>query len=377
MSMKFECTKSNLLWAVHTTSRSAGKQIDLPILSHVKLQTARGRLSFTCTNLELATSCTIGAKIEEEGAACIPADILQAYIQHITSDQVAVSQHQTTVTVSAGSSQATIQGLSSEEFPVVPDVTDTPLCTVKRMQLAEAIRRVVFAATKDEARPELSGVFCVVEPEGVLRLAATDSFRLAEVKIPCQTPTEEPVGVIIPARVLREIQRLVGTSQEEVVISLENGQVSFSFDESSVTAGSVECVSRTIEGRYPDYQRILPDAFATTVTCSAADVVEMVKAASVFSKTDALDIRLEVDMNEGVVRAVSESGTAGTHTGAIAASVDGPNQSLSCNYRFLLDGIAACDAQTLFFGMNGDAAPMILRAVGDDTYTHVVMPIKV
>ncbi|MBN1260945.1 MAG: DNA polymerase III subunit beta [Anaerolineae bacterium] len=368
--MKLSCLQENLARGLSIVGRAVPSRTTMPILSNVLLATDNGQLKLAATNLELSVVHWVGARVETDGAITVPARNFIDLMNSLPPDQVALSLDPQTLSldVRCGMVSATFRGISSEEFPLVPEAEDNNGVSVEEAELRQGLEQVTFAASTDDSHPVLTGI--LVEFEGnVMTMAAADGFRLSVRKIPLLQPVAHPFNVIVPARALLELQRILGGQEEPVHIFTTNrhNQIVFRLEDTVLN-------SRLIDGNFPDYRRIIPQSHQTRAVIGRQEWLQACKRAAIFARDVANIVRLEIgDDGEVVVSAVSaESGEGATR---LAASVEGPKLEIAFNVRFLIDVLSALDVPQVSLSVNAATNPGVLRAVGDESaFTHVVMP---
>ena len=226
--MKVSSLQENLARGLGIVGRAVPVRSTLPQASHVLLETDEGRLKLVATDLTIAVTCWIGATVEAEGAVTVPARLLTDFVSSLPADKISLevsgrgkSLHITTLReqTSTASNEATIAGMDAQDFPPVPSVDDGLTLTLAPETLRKAITQVQFAAATDDTRPVLTGIHTLAEGD-TLTLAAADGFRLAVHHLPLDQEVAEKVEVIIPARALREVERLIGEQNEPVEVSI-------------------------------------------------------------------------------------------------------------------------------------------------------------
>lgn len=372
--MKVSCTKNNLQTGLAIVSHLSTKNIQLPILNNVLVVAKNGNIRLTATNLEIAVSCLVRGKVDEEGDITIPSKLLYDYISLLKEEKIDLQTNDQILHIEAGDYKTKINGLPSSDFPLVPSVVADKTFVVPVDGFREALSQTVFAAANNESRPELSGIllrFSVNE----LVLVATDSYRLAERKIKTSSEAAGETSVIIPSRTMVEVNRILSVFKDaaeaptEVQISLSENQAVFTF-------GSVELISRTIEGNFPDYQQIIPKSFQTETKIDRDDLMNAVKTASLFSRSGLFDITLSFDP-VGTVKAAAADSTRGENTANTKAAVTGPENSVTLNFRYLLDGLQSMTTTEVLFQMIDGSNPCVVKPVGNEkNHLYIVMPIK-
>ena len=375
--MKFSCTRDNLQRALSLTSHVANKNANLPILDNVLIRAQEGALRLTTTNLEIAISCTLRGKIEEKGEFTIPSKLFFDYVNLLPNEKIDLEFSEDAVSLSCASDKTKIKGLPAAEFPLVPSVTIERSFDIPVEIFRQAINRVLFAVTNNEARPELTGIFMKFFPrEGKIVLAATDSYRLAESTISFSKKEEEEISVIIPARTMVEVSRVLSIAKDDIEIPtvvtthLSQNQIVF-------LCGNTELISRTIEGTYPDYTQIIPTNFQTQTTIDRDDLMKAVKAASLFSKQHLFDVVLGIhpSTHEIVIKALDVN--RGENTTSCSVDCSGPENIMTLNYRYLLDGLNACGGEKVCLQMIDASNPCLIKPVGHEgEYQYILMPIR-
>jgi len=372
--MKVSCTKNNLQTGLAITSHLSTKNIQLPILNNVLIVAKNGNIRLTSTNLEIAVSCLIRGKVDEEGEITVPAKLFYDYISLLKEEKVDLFNHDQILFVEAGDYKTKINGLPSSDFPLVPSVTANKTFILPAVSFREALSQVVFAVANNEARPELSGVFLKFN-NNELTIAATDSYRLAERKIKISSEISGETSVIIPSRTIVEVNRILSVFKDEVdspndvQISLSDNQVVFVF-------GSVEIISRIIEGSFPDYQQIIPKTFQTETKIDRNDFINAIKTASLFSRSGLFDVTVKFDP-AGTFSATAADATRGENTAVAKADVSGQENSVTINFRYLLDGLNSMSSDQVSFQMIDGSNPCMVRPVGGESqHLYIVMPIK-
>lgn len=372
--MKISCIKNNLQAGLSITSHLSTKNIQLPILNNVLIVAKNGNLRLTSTNLEIAVSCLVRGKVEEEGEITVPAKLFHDLITLLKSEKINLWSENQVLYIETDDYKTKINGLSSSEFPLVPSVIAEKFFVVPAEDFHCALSQAVFAVATNESRPELSGVLLRFKTNELV-LAATDSYRLAEKKIKINNELTDEVSAIIPSRSIQEVYRILSVykdfpeSSTDVRISLSENQAVFTFD-------SVELISRVIEGSFPDYQQIIPQTFQTETKINREDLINAVRTASLFSRSGLFDVALTFDP-AGVVKVAAADTTKGENTAKVGASVVGKENGVTLNYRYLLDGVQSLNTNEILFQMVDGSNPCLLRPVDiENQHLYIIMPIR-
>ncbi len=375
--MKLTCLQENLNRGLNIVGRAVATRTTLPITNNVLLATDDGRLKLVATNLEMAISCWIGAKIEEEGSITVPARLLTEFVSSLPSDTISVNLSPQTKTLSLKCArfEARISGVDAKEFPPIPSVEDGITTKVEVEAIRQAINQVVFAAATEESRPVLTGV-CTQFEGNALTLAAADGFRLAVFKMPVKDKFGQKTEVIIPARTLAELNRLIGDDEETINVTLNpnKSQVLFRLK-------STELVSQLVQGSFPNYSQLIPKSYNTRVIVSVAEFLRATKTASIFARDGSGIVRLVVtpgkESSPGKLAVSARSEEIGDDVGEIDATVEGAEAKIAFNGKYLSDVLGVLHESQVALEITNPSSPGLLKPVGTDNYTHVVMPMFV
>ena len=362
--MNLQVTQENLNRALGSVARVANSRGTLPILSNVLIKTSHNRLSLSATNLDIAITHYIGAKVSEEGSITVPARLMQDFVGSLPEGVINLELEETKLHVTTDQYNSVVNGIIADDFPVMPAISEGKSWTVSGASLKKGLQQVVFAASSDETRPVLTGVL-LHTLEGKLYIAATDSYRLAEKRL---AANKHDIKLLIPASAMQDLLRVLGDADDEVKVTHDETQLLFQ-------VGDVELVTRLVEGNYPDYRKLIPASFVTKATLKRADLVNVTKVSSLFARESAGSVTIEVDAKAQSLSIRSVASQLGENTATAVAAVTG-NGSITLNSRYLLDGLNALSGETVRFGFNGKLEPTLLSDPSNDDYQHVIMPLK-
>ncbi len=362
--MNITVTQENLNRALAAVSRVASTKTSLPILSNILLKTENNRLLLAATNLEIASTYYVGAKVSKEGTLTIPARLVSEFIANLPKGNVELKVDGTKLDVISGHYHSTINGIMSDDFPALPTIEPTATLLLPTNLLKQTIAQTVITASHDDTRPVLTGVLCHTL-DGNLYMAATDGYRLAERRV---IATKETIKALIPASTLQEIARAIPDDCDEVELLFDDSQVRFKM-------GDVEITSRLIEGNFPDYRQLLPKETEVKATTSAAELTRITKIASLFARESGGSVTLHTDPMKKNISIHSVASQLGENTSETDADVNNEG-SVTLNSRYLLEALGCIESEQLFFGFSGKLAPCVLRPIDDDSYQHIVMPLK-
>lgn len=362
--MKLQVTQENLNKALGTVARVANTRGTLPVLANVLIKTVNNRLSIAATNLDIAITHYIGAKVSEDGAITVPARLMQDFVSSLPSGVIDLDLDEYKLNIATDQYQSVINGVSAEEFPVMPAIENGKTWTVPGALLKRSLQQVVMAASGDEARPVLTGVL-VHTTEGKLFMAATDSYRLAEKEL---GENAEEIELLIPGSAMQDLLRIVSDFEGDVSVTSDDQQVLF-------RVGDVELVTRLIEGKYPDYRKLIPQAFAVTANLKRSDLLNVTKVSSLFARESAGSITINVDEETQHLSIRSVASQLGENTATADAKVTGSGV-ITLNSRYLLDALHALSGDDVSFCFNGKLEAVVIRDPASEDYTHIIMPLK-
>ena len=376
--MRLSCLQENLNRGLGVVGRAVATRTTLPITNNVLLATDESRLKLVATNLEMAISHWIGAKIEEEGETTVPARLLTEFVASLPSDRVDLSlaSGSKTVELNCARFEARISGVDAKDFPPIPKVDEGINTKIEVESLRQGITQVVFAVASEESRPVLTGVDAQFDGS-VLTLAAADGFRLAVYKLPLSTPVDEKIEVIIPGRTLAELSRLIGEDDEVVDITVNPNKSQILFH-----MKNTELVSQLVQGTFPQYSQLIPQSSNTKVVVDVAEFLRATRTASIFARDGSGIVRLvatpgEGELAAGKITVSARSEELGDDVGEIDATVEGEESKIAFNGKYLTDVLSVLREQKVTLETTNPSSPGVIRPVGVDNYTHVVMPMFV
>lgn len=362
--MKLQVTQENLNKALSSVGRVASNRGTLPILSNIIIRTSSNRLSIAATNLDIGITHFIGAKIQSEGAITVPARLMQDFVGTLPSGIINLELNENKLQITTDQYESIINGISAEDFPVMPAISEGSRWKIPSKLLKEALQQVVFAASSDEARPTLTGIY-IHSLDGHLYLVATDSYRLAEKKV--QKTTHE-VSLLVPAGALQELLRIMSDGDEMVEVIYDEQQIQF-------RVGDVELVTRLIEGKYPDYRKLIPTKFETSATMKKSDLTNITKVSSLFARESAGSVTIHLDTKASNVSIKSIASQLGENTASADAEVSSDG-IITLNSRYILDALHALNGDAVKISFNDKLAPCVLSDPSTSDYLHVIMPLK-
>jgi DNA polymerase-3 subunit beta len=329
------------------------------------LKTVGNRLSIAATNLDIAITHYIGSKVATEGAITVPARLMQDFVTSLPNGVIDLVLEDNKLNITTDKYQSVINGVSAEEFPVMPAIAQGQKWTVPAKVLKKGLQQTIIAASNDESRPTLTGVYLHTH-DSRLYIVTTDSYRLAEKNL-VQNPAED-VSLLIPASSMQDLLRILADFDEDVEVTHDDQQILF-------RVGDIELVTRLIEGKYPDYRKLIPKKFVTTATLNRAEFVNITKVSSLFARESAGSVTIRVDGEKKEVSIRSIASQLGENTASATAEVTGDGD-ITLNSRYLLDALHVMSADNVTISFNGKLEPCLVQESKGSDYLHVVMPLK-
>lgn len=377
--MKVSCLQENLAKGLSIVGRAVASRSTLPVLSNVLLATDNGQLKLSATNLEIGINCWVGAKVEEDGAITVPARLLGDFVNSLPPERIDLELDEETQTLNLKCArfESNIKGIDAHEFPVVPSAGDDEAgIKLEPETLRTMIDQVVLAAATDESRPILTGVLVQFDEDN-LTMAAADGFRLSVKSAPLGQTLGEPTEVIIPARALIELSRISADQEEpiELIITPARKQILFHLQ-------NIDLVSQLIEGKFPDYNQIIPKGYATRSVLETSSFLKAARVSHLFARDSANIIKLEVmpagdELMNGRITLVATSAELGDNVADIDASIEGDPLEIAFNAKYLIDVLSVIDSPQVALETTAASSPGVIRPIGDDQFTHVIMPMHI
>ncbi len=372
--MKVEILKENLKNGLGVIEKIVGKNLSLPILDNVLINTEESFLNLISTNLETAIRLWILTKIVKKGTAMVPAKFLFSFISFLPNEKITIESEGQNLHVECKNIKTQIQGFNPEDFPIIPEFKSTGRLEIDNKMFFQSLSQVVDIALPSQSRPEISGIYFSFSKNNI-KIVATDSFRLAEKNIAVQNPLEKDHSFILPQKAAKEILNIFQEREGVLNILFNEGQVLFELPMKEVAHPQIQVTSRLIEGEYPNYQDIIPTKFKTQIVIQKEEFLNKIKTTSLFSgKVN--EVKISVDAEKKEVEIFAKNADIGENKSVVPAKIEGDSIQVSFNYKFLVDGLLNIKSSEVIFNISKEEGPCILRPVGDISYLYVVMPIK-
>lgn len=383
--MRVSCLQENLSRGLNIVGRAVSPRSTLPVLGNILLATDEGRLKLAATNLEIGISCWIGAKVEDDGAVTVPSRLLGEFVNQLPAERIDMDLSVRTLMLNLKCARydTNIKGIDASEFPIIPTSDGNDAIRIEADTLRKMINQVAFAAATDESRPTLTGVHARFNGNR-LTLAATDGFRLAVRGTELAAAVPEKTEVIIPARALSELSRIIGllpkaegdAQMVEITIASARNQILFHLPD-------VDMVSQLIDANFPNYEAIIPKSFATRTIVDTQPTLRALRVANLFARDSSNIVRFQMtpghDGAPANLTMTATSAESGDNLANLDAVIEGPESEIAFNGRYMLEVLSVIDEPQIALETTRPSAPGVVRpiGVGPEEFTCVVMPMHI
>jgi DNA polymerase III subunit beta len=363
-TLKITCPRDELARALGVVSRGVSTRTTVQILAGILLHASGGRLELAATDMELSLRTSLDASVESDGSVVVPGRLLLELSRLLPDADVTIEHklEEAAVEIRSGAATYRLHTYNAEDFPRLPDADAAERHEVDRETLLETVSRVSRSASRDESRPVLTGVLMRFEP-GKLVMAATDSYRLS-VK---ETATEGAVPeleAIVPARALQELAR-IAQAGERIELGVHENQVIFSTGDALLT-------TRRIDGQFPNYKQLVPEAFEHELALPREELLEVVRRVAVMAQRNS---PLRLRFADGELTVSAQTQDVGEARESLPVSFTGEPLEIGFNAEFLRDGIESVAGEQLRLQLISPLRPAVLQGE-DDAFLYLIMPIR-
>jgi DNA polymerase-3 subunit beta len=366
--MRFKCSQKTLSQALDVVNKAIDSNATLPVLNNILVKAEGKKVFFSATNLEMVINYSMEAEVKNEGSTTVPAKLLTSYIALLSDEDVEIKVEEgESLSVVSTSSKTKIKCIPAEEFPLVSQVDKEASFTIPTEDFIRAIAKTSFAAANNSTRPVLAGIYINASKKAI-KFVATDSYRLSEKILELSKALTQEIDVIIPVRAVAEASRIAGKVQaDEIEIQLGKNQVLF-------VIGDVQFISRLIEGKFPNYEQIMPKESKTKVTLSNEDLTMSLKRIQLFAKENNNKVIFHITKDS--VKLTTPVTQIGEEECTVPAKVEGDENTIALNAEFMLDVLGNLDDEVLLT-ITDKVTPALLHGTGETNFRHIVMPLKI
>lgn len=377
--MNFTIKKENFKKAISKIERVLAKNPDLPILANVLIKTDKNRLILAATNLEISIKTFVKAKIEKEGSITIPVKMLNGFLNNVKDEVIEAMVKKDEFKIKTSKHEIKIKGMSSEEYPIIPENPKKNYIKVDSSVLNENLGNVLISVAHNDTRQELNGVNLIFDKEQLI-LVATDGYRLSEVKINLNNKEvdqeylvfiENTPSIIIPALTLSEIQK--NLTEGEIEIMIKQGQL-------FIGDNSTKIISKLINGKYIDYQQILPEKYAIEVKVKKDELLNALKIATMVSRDNNSEIQINNSKDNKNLEIISYSMESGENFSQVSVDLSGGDFKTMFNGNYLIDCLNVIKTEEVVIKLNQEKSPALIKGLDkkekeDKRFSYIIMPI--
>lgn len=365
--MKFTVLQQDFLPSIQSVARSVGVRSSLPVLENILFATDGAKLKIAATNLEIGIIKYLTVEVVEPGEITVPAKTIVELVSGLKQVKLEIEADETKLTITSGKFKATVNGIPSSEFPVIPLSNKEGIAFDKGV--LQSSSQILFAAAVDEGRPQLTGVLTQITGDK-LDFVATDGFRLAYRQVTLPAVSKDHFKNLIPRRTFEEIIHIM--SEEEVdkvsISTSENqNQAIFNFGNTIVS-------SRLIEGPFPAWEKIIPTQTVARAMVDKEELLKAIKLAAVFAKNEANVVVLKT--SAGKITLESSAKELGSQQNEVEGQVEGEELQIAFNAKFLLDAVSSAPASQLTIEFSGALSPTLIKPMGVDGLQYIIMPVR-
>lgn len=378
--MKFVCAQNEFNSQIALVSRVVSSRPSRPVLGNILLTADADTQMLTLIGFDetIGIETSFAAQIEASGSLTLPAKLLSDIVSRLPAEDIAVeeSEDEPTVTITSSSGEYQVRGLSAEDYPALPTVEDGEAAELSAESLLEGLRGSLFATSADETKQVLTGVHLISEPD-LLEFAATDGHRLSVVQTADEKAASGAVGaagmnVTVPAKALRELERMLQNynSNEPIALKFDQTQVAFE-------VGHQRLTTRLLEGQYPNYRQLVPKQFARQITLDRRQLMSSLERIAVLANQKNDIVKLSLDSAQQRLTISVEAQEVGKGHEDLAAQITGDDLEIAFNVRYLLDGLKVIGSNEVQMQCNSATSPSVLTPLGELKMTYLVMPVQV
>ncbi len=366
--MKLTVARGELIESLSVVSRGLSSRSTLPILSGILLSAApSGEVTLQATDLEISVKSQLPlAAVEREGSVVVPGKLFSDIVRSLPEAAVTISVEDGSAAVSCLNSSFTVKTLSAEDFPKFPEIETSREITLPVAKITEVVRHVGRAVSRDETRPVLTGILLTVE-SAMVRMVATDSYRLAVKETMLDAPTGQDLEMVVPGKVMEEIARMA-SSGDDVVIGVGENQAIFSF-------GPTKIVTRRIEGTFPNYRQLIPKDSETKVAVPKEEFAGAVKRVALLAQHNT-PLRLAVSSEDQTLSLSATTHDVGDASEDLMVKAEGADVEIAFNHAFLADGLSVIDGDTVEVAIVSPLKPGVITSPEDEGFLYLLMPVR-
>jgi len=374
--MDLEIFKENLEKSLNIIELITRKNINLPILNNILIETEKNFLKISATNLESSIIWRILTKIKKQGKVCLSASFFKNLISFTKQEKINLVSENNNLIIETINQKNQIQGVNPEEFPIIPKIKTDNFFIVNNKDLTEGLSQIINIPSLSQIKPEISGIYFYSKKDKLF-IVSTDSFRLAEKNIPLKNKTKD-FSFIIPQGAAKELLNILSIQKQDLKVFFTEKQVLFEWLGEETNYPQIQFSTRLIEGEYPNYQEIIPKKYIASIILQKDIFSNQIKKAGLFSNKTS-EIKITLLSNKNQIKIFSQNPDIGKNESFLDAKLEVKNKEeleVSFNYKFLLDGINNIKSSEIKFNLSENDGPASITPVNNENYIYILMPIK-
>ncbi len=364
--MKVKCVTSKLNNFISKIEKITGKNLNLPILNCILLEAKKNQLIIKSTNLDLGVEISLTTEVKEDGIIAVPGNILKNLLASISNDNILLETEKDNLLISSKNNTSIIKSYVNSDFPLIPKVDSKNNITIDSKKLLKGLKSVWYSASTSTIRPELSSIFINIK-NGYLYFVATDSFRLAEIKIPIKIE-KEIENILIPYKNISEIIKIFEDVDGDIEINFTKNQIAFKYN-------NIYLTSRIIDGVFPDYKQLIPKESTTEAVVLLDDLINVFKIINIFSNKFN-QVNFNINPKNKIFEVKSRNDEIGENLNKISAALSGEVLNINFNYRYIVDSFQSITTDSVILQFNGNNKPLVIKGVSDNQFLYLVMPMN-
>lgn len=365
--MNIELSLQQFIQAVSKAEKASGKNLTLPILSCIKLETKENKLILVGTNLNIGIEINIDANVKDEGLVIVSAQVLHQTVSQLKGDTIKMYTEGQLLVLETEQNTTKLHTQTADDFPIIPKTIEDHTLIVSVNSFVEGIRSVSYAASLSDIKPEISSVFIYTDEKNLI-FVSTDSFRLAEKKIPKVSGVCE--GIILPIKNALDISRIISDAEEG-----EKLYIGFSDNQIVLKTNTMYITSRLVQGSFPDYKRIIPSVFTTQAKVLLQDFKKAMKITQLFTdKFHYIELQFSSEGNE--IICTSSNKDVGETSCKTPVFFTGNSCILSLNHRYIAECLGSFIDDGIVLQLEDVKKPLVIQGGNDTSFTYLIMPMS-
>lgn len=367
--MKFTCQRDHLLSCIQIVQKAVSTKSTIPILSGIYLKAENGLIELQANDYETAIKCSLPAQISENGVTVLSSKYFSEIVRKLPGDMVQISSsNNNNISIKSNNANYDLVSMPHEEFPLIQSINSDNKYDISQNLFKNLIKQTTFACSQDDTRPVFTGVLFEIE-QGNITMVATNTHRLAICKGEINNPAGSPLKVIVPSKILNELNRiLVAESEENIIIKWNQNKLAFEFNDTYME-------TQLIDGQFPNYQQVIPKNYQTELYLQTNMLSEIVERASLLTRDGDYNV-IKMDIKEQKIAVTSNNPDVGAAYEETEAVTNGEQLSIAFNAKYIIDALKIVDYPEIKFSFTSPLTPAIIEPKEKNHFLYVVTPVR-